>query len=135
MVAAFGAYHEISSIADVELHTHNSGAVDSAAILLFLTGRRRTASPSSAFMFHQTVWTFNVIGQTRTQIDDVSRWLRIYDGYMAEAIAAGSRLSVDDAKRMMREGASLTAQEALEVGLVHAVENMRTARNIRSWQI
>lgn len=134
VVAAFSMFNELIGM-DIAVNTHNAGAVDSAAIMPFMAGVRRTASPNSAFMFHQTVWSFSVLTQTGTQINDARRWLALYDGMLADTIASRTSLSRDAVLGMMRDGASLTPQDALNHGIIHAIEECRTPRDARSWQV
>lgn len=134
VVAAFAIFNELTGMT-IPVDTHNAGAVDSSAIMPFMAGRRRTASNMSAFMFHQTVWTFQTPSQTGTQINDAGRWLGLYDGMMADTIASRTTLAKDKVLGMMRDGASLTPNEALACGLIHAIEECRTPRDARSWQV
>jgi len=134
VVAGFALYNEMMST-DVRFHTHNSAAVDSVALLPFLAGARRTASKYSGFLLHQMTWTFPSAGQTRTQIADVTGWLQNYDHVMAEVIAERTNMSFDDAQLMMRNGANLSPQQALEYGVIHAIENPTTPRDAATWQV
>jgi ATP-dependent protease ClpP protease subunit len=52
VIAAFGAYNEIRSM-PIEIHTMNTGATDSSALMIFMAGKKRYASAKSAFLFHQ----------------------------------------------------------------------------------
>jgi ATP-dependent protease ClpP protease subunit len=51
VIAAFGAYNEIRSM-PIEIHTMNTGATDSSALMIFMAGKKRYASAKSAFLFH-----------------------------------------------------------------------------------
>lgn len=134
IVAGFALFNEMAGM-DVTIETHNSGAVDSAALIPFLAGSRRTASRYSGFLFHQISWTFTATSQTRTQISDVTGWLQNYDRMMAELIAERTNLSFDDAQRMMKDGTNLTPQQALDCGVIHAIEEHTTSRDAVNWQI
>lgn len=134
VVAAFAMFNELAGM-DIPVDTHNAGAVDSSAIMPFMAGRRRTASAMSAFMFHQTVWSFPTPSQTGTQIRDAGRWLSLYDGMVADTIASRTSLSRDRILEMMRDGTSLTPSEARDAGLIHAIEECQTPRDARSWQV
>ncbi|WP_313195624.1 ATP-dependent Clp protease proteolytic subunit [Shinella zoogloeoides] len=134
VVAGFALYNEMTST-DVTFHTHNAAAVDSVALLPFLAGIRRTASRYSGFLLHQMTWTFPFTGQTRTQIADVTGWLGNYDHVMAQVIAERTDISFDDAQLMMRNGANLTPQQALECGVIHAIENPTKPRDAATWQV
>lgn len=135
VIAAFSLFNELSGF-EVPINTHNSGAVDSAAIMPFIAGQRRTASAASAFMFHQAAWTFPAKDNlTRIVINDASRWLGLYEGMMADTVASRSNLTREQVLRMMREGESLSPQQALDVGLIHAIEERQTPRICRTWQV
>lgn len=134
VASAFSLFNELSSI-EIEINTHNIGSVDSAAIMPFMVGKRRTAAAISGFMFHQSAWTFAPGPVTRTSINDSARWLGLYDGMMADTVSSGSKLARDEMLRMMQEGASLTPDEALAAGLIHAIEERRLPRTARWWQV
>jgi ATP-dependent protease ClpP protease subunit len=48
---------EILSALPIAIHTHAIGTVQSAAIPLFMSGIRRTASPGANFLFHETLFS------------------------------------------------------------------------------
>lgn len=135
IVAGITLYNELRSM-PFELHTHNTGAVDSAAILLFMTGRRRFACDFSAFHFHQPAWTFAAREQlSRTVIVDASRWLDTYQDMMARVVSQGSNLKADEVQDMMNRGATLSSKQALDCGLVHEIGEPTFQRDSRWHQI
>lgn len=54
---AFRAFYFLTTL-PLELHTHNSGNVDSAAVLLFLAGTVRSAAAEAHFSLHPLECTF-----------------------------------------------------------------------------
>jgi len=61
--------YDILSALDVPVHTHAIGTVQSAAMIVFMAGERRTASPGANFLFHDTV--FNPLGGASLRYDDL----------------------------------------------------------------
>jgi ATP-dependent protease ClpP protease subunit len=55
--AAFSAYHILRS-AGIPLVMHNTGNVESCAVLLYLAADTRSAVPNSRFLIHPFHWTF-----------------------------------------------------------------------------
>jgi ATP-dependent protease ClpP protease subunit len=137
VVSAFGAYNEIKSM-PIEVHTMNTGATDSSALMIFMTGKKRYACSKSAFLFHQMAWTFTSKDDLPlTVISDAARWLTTYQSMMAETIADGSdgKLTKDRVMSMMADGTTLTPKEALDVGLVHEIAESAIPRDAVWWQV
>lgn len=134
VISAFSLFNQMAGM-DATIHTHNSGAVDSAALVPFLAGTRRTASKYSGFLLHQMVWTFPTPEQTRAQIAEVTGWLKNYDRMMAELISERSKLSFDDAQRMMKDGTNLTPEQALDYGIIDAIEDFKAPRDTFTWMV
>ena len=135
VVSAFGIYNELKAM-PLTIHTHNAGAVDSAAIIPFMLGERRTAAASSAFFFHQIHWTFSANGNlTTTTINDATEWLGTYEDLMADLVVERSGMEKSEVLKLMREGTSIRPQRALELGLIHEIEEHSIPQNARSWQV
>jgi ATP-dependent Clp protease protease subunit len=135
IVAAFAAFNEMKGL-PVKVTTHNAGAIDSAAIMPFMVGERRTASPSSAFFFHQLQWSFaSNLQLTMTTINDATKWLGTYENLMAEYVAAQSGQKKETILKMMREGTSVSSADAKVMGLIHDVCECSIPQDARSWQV
>ena len=133
VISAFGLYNEMKGL-QTKVTTHNAGAIDSAAILPFLAGERRTASASSAFFFHQLHWSFPSNNQlTMGTISDATAWLNRYDGMMAETIASHTDLTKAKVSKLMREGTSIDPPTAKEYGLIDEIEELSTPNTARTW--
>jgi ATP-dependent protease ClpP protease subunit len=73
--------YEILSALPIPIYTHAIGSVQSAAVTLFMCGKKRTASPGTNFLFHETVFTGagtplrydDLIGQSQA-IDHNDKW-------------------------------------------------------------
>jgi ATP-dependent protease ClpP protease subunit len=135
VAAAFAAYNEIKSM-PIEVHTINTGAVDSSAIMIFMTGKKRYACQASAFLFHQMSWTFSGKDDLPVLVlSDAVRWLNTYQGMMAGIISASTNLSRENVLEMMQVGTTLTAQESLERGLIHEIVEPAVPADARWWQV
>jgi ATP-dependent Clp protease, protease subunit len=137
LIPAFGAYNEIKSM-PIQVHTMNTGATDSAALMIFMVGEKRYACPKSAFLFHQPQWTFASKDELPlTVVSDAARWLTTYQTMMAEVIADASdkKLTKDKILSMMAAGTTVTAKEALEIGLVHEIVDAAVPREAIWWQV
>jgi len=133
VAAAFALYNELNAL-PVQIDTHNSGAVDSCAIMPFMAGQRRTASANSAFLFHQVFWTF-AGSSTLTVINDARRWLETYEGMMADVVSAKTNLKKEEILRMMHAGTALSPADAKKAGLIHAIEEYKIPFDGRSYQV
>ncbi len=137
IVAAFGAYNEIKSM-PIEVHTLNTGATDSSALMIFMAGKKRYASTKSAFLFHQMSWTFQAKEDvTLSVVADAARWLQVYQDMMAETIADGTSggLTKQKVLEMMQAGTTLTPGDAKSVGLIHDIVEPLIPRDARWWQV
>ena len=135
LAAAFGAYNEIKSM-PTEIHAINTGATDSSALMIFMTGKRRYACRASAFHFHQPTWTFEAKEDLPLSVlADAAWWLTTYQTMMAETISGGTNLSKEKVLEMMQVGTTVTAQQALECGLVHEIVEPAIPADARWWQV
>jgi ATP-dependent protease ClpP protease subunit len=133
LVPAFAAYNEIRSM-PTELTTLNTGTTDSSAIMIFMAGKTRLACENSAFLFHQTSWTFSSVEQSLSVVADAQRWMATYQGMMANIVAANSKLEVPRVVEMMQVGTNLTSEQALDCGLIHGIEEPSIPDDARWWQ-
>ncbi|MEX2587635.1 MAG: ATP-dependent Clp protease proteolytic subunit [Actinomycetota bacterium] len=68
------------------VEVHAAGHVGSAAVPVFLGGRRRTCAPVSRFFFHAFRWSFGEGSQSLDQIDEASQRV-VHDTRLAREIA------------------------------------------------
>jgi len=135
LVSGFGCYNELKGL-PVTFVTRNSGAVDSAAIMLFLLGSKRYACQSSAFFFHQTAWTFpSQANVPIATIHDAAEYLSHYQKMMTELVASKSKYSAADVQRLMMEGATVLPPDAKKNGLIDDVAELAMPFGARWWQV
>lgn len=135
IIAAFAAFNEMKGL-PVRVTTHNSGAIDSAAIMPFMVGEHRTASPSSAFFFHQVRWNFPANSNVPIYvINEATTWLGVYENMMAEYVASQSGQKKETILDMMHAGTSVSSAEAKALGLIHEICECSIPQDARSWQV
>jgi|SRR6185312_12248926 len=135
ILAGFACYNELKGL-PVIFNTRNCGAVDSAAIMLFLLGTKRYASQSSAFFFHQPAWSFPSQANVPVGlIGDAAEYLGHYQRMMTELVAAKSKLSAANVHQMMMEGTTVLAADAKKNGLVADVAELSIPFGSRWWQV
>jgi ATP-dependent protease ClpP protease subunit len=61
--------YDIIKALPITVNTHAISSVQSAALIVFMAGQRRTASPGANFLFHDTV--FNPVGGASLRYDDL----------------------------------------------------------------
>jgi ATP-dependent protease ClpP protease subunit len=135
ITAAFGVFNEMKGM-PLKITTHNAGAVDSASIMPFMVGERRTASQYSAFFFHQVRWNFmtNAAIPLYT-ISEAAKWLGAYENMMVEYVADRSGQKKETILNMMREGTTVSPVQAKALGLIHDVEECSIPQDARSYQV
>lgn len=135
VIGAFGMYNELKALS-IKVSTHNSGAVDSSAIVPFMAGDRRTAASYSSFLFHQIQWTFPAKESvTATVIQDAVKWIAQFESMMADLVAKNTKLQSSDVLKMMREGTIINPTEAKKLGIIHDIDDYKIPQDARSWQV
>lgn len=111
---------------DIEIVTHNVGNVASAANLLFVCGQRRLVAPGSTFFFHQTFFELGA-GERITEPVAAAKLKGIQEEDLRAAtiIATRTGSSVEEVRGWQNAEKVMSAQEALECGLVHAIEPLQ----------
>jgi ATP-dependent Clp protease protease subunit len=108
----------------VTFNTHAAGFVQSAATILFLAGQGRTADRTARFLFHASstavLGTFNE-EQLRDRLDQV----RSVREVLAAIYLDRTKLSKDQVDHLTREQVILTADQALDAGVVDHVEDLK----------
>lgn len=105
------------------LQTVGSGDVDSAGLILFLTGQNRFLTSNTTLLLHLAGRIFD--GARRFSTVDMASMLKednLKDYQYATIVAeASGQLSADDVLVLMAKNTVLTATEAVALGLAHQV--------------
>lgn len=125
---AFEAYKYLKETG-AEVATHNSCKVGSAAIVIFCAGGQRTCTSKSLFIFHPVD-----LGEERRS--SVSQELiDEYDRRIAKVIAESCGRVNDDALSVIKGRCKFNAEEALDFGLVHKIQDTLGTKRTREIQI
>lgn len=125
----FALYEFLRSL-PVPVFTHNTSAVDSIGLVVFLAGERRTARADSRFFIHPLTWS--VLGAPLTSIDlvrarefvqmledDTQRYVKVFD----EA-TKGAREPLCVRQYLTGSSAVLSAGAAQEAGIIHEIGDL-----------
>ena len=108
----------------VEIETHNYGAVDSIAIVVFCAGKKRYCVPHARFLMHGV--GFNVPGSTRFEekiLDEKLKDIKIDKKNIASVIAENCKKTIKQISDDMHEVKTLDANEAKEYDLVNEIKS------------
>lgn len=116
------AYHTLKAL-PVKLVTHNVGAIQSIACILYLAGSVRLAGPHTTFLFHRTTWTF---GERSSDADaarlrEFAQACDLTDRRLYRLLNAETGMSVHKARALIQRGMSLDPESAKERGIVHEI--------------
>ncbi|MDH4653621.1 ATP-dependent Clp protease proteolytic subunit [Pseudomonas sp. BN606] len=119
----------------VPVKTHNLGTVESMGNIIFLAGEHRTACHYSKFLFHPFHWTLNGavdharMSEYAMSLDyDLQLYVSIVD---ERTRGAASPLNVLEC--LTASPKILDAQDALDAGLIHAVDGLEMPAESVSW--
>jgi len=135
VISGCAAYNGLKSL-PVKFITHNIGAVDSAAILIFMVGQERYANAFSGFLFHQIAWNFAAKDNIPiTTLHDASEWMHAYEKLMSELVSAKTKMTHQKTVELMRDGTLLTPAEAKSFGVIDDIREHSTPQNARWAQV
>ncbi len=118
-----------------EIIMHNIGCIDSIANVVFLAGKVRYATPSSAFLLHGINWVFSQgTSSTYTQIQEIISRFDATEQLCAQVIGERTTLKASEVRELFRQGQSKPPTFALEKGLIHEIRdvNIRAGEPIHS---
>lgn len=108
----------------IPVHTHNLGTVESMGNIVFLAGHRRTACLHTKFLFHPFHWHLQgSVDHARMSEYAMSLDydLQLYSRIVAER-TTGAREPLEIEKYLTAAPRILDPKQALECGIIHAVE-------------
>ncbi|MFG0669632.1 ATP-dependent Clp protease proteolytic subunit [Pseudomonas fulva] len=121
----------------VTVHTHNLGTVESMGNILFLAGERRTACTYSKFLFHPFHWTLHgSIDHSRMAEYAMSLDydLSLYAQIVAQR-TEGAAQALDVPRYLMAAPRILGPQEALDSGMIHAIDDLPIEAGDCQWSV
>lgn len=105
-----------------DIHTYNDGIAASAASVLLLAGKTIHSAKNGMVMIHNAL---NIIWGNASELREAAGVLDKYDGVLADHYAQVSGKTKEEilAKYFDYKDHWLTAEEALEEGLIHEIED------------
>ena len=114
----------------INIAMYNAGAVASIAVILFLAGRQRYASDTARFMVHKSHATASP-GARPDALKIIVDGLRADDLRTEQILIQHVALSKENWAVHAYSDLHLTAQEALAVGMIHAVTDFAPPKGKR----
>lgn len=108
----------------VSVTTHNYGAVDSVATVIYCAGKRRLASHHCRFLIHGVTWTFAQLTVSEHNLREALGTLDKMKRIIATVIASTTSRDLAKVEADMSAGLSLSASEAKDYGLVHELTDI-----------
>lgn len=106
-----------------EIIMHNIGNIDSSAVIVFLAGNRRLASPSSSFLMHGITWNYRSGAvRTREQLEEDLSRLKEDEARIAKILASKTKLTIEEVMSLFRQGEAKSPEFALEKGIIDSIE-------------
>ncbi len=123
VVPALQMYSLIQSL-PAKVKTHGQGFVQSAANILFLAGRERSADANVKFLFHPS--QSQVFGAfSGPQLEDQLHLANDAEDAQAQIYLERTRLPEADVKRFKRETIVYDTAHALEYGIIQSIGDMQ----------
>jgi ATP-dependent protease ClpP protease subunit len=121
VVPGFEIYNTLRAL-PVKLVAYNMASVNSIGNVVFLAADERYACASSTFMFHGVSWDVPANAIAGPQAKEILGFIEADERRISETIADRTELTVEQAEKFFEEAATLGARQALEMGIVSAVE-------------
>jgi ATP-dependent Clp protease, protease subunit len=123
-VAAGIALYNFLRALPVRVVTHNIGSIDSIAVVVFLAGERRYATPTATFLFHGV--QLGVSGATQLTVYQMRELLSGLDedhNKIVHVITGRAQLSEDEVRELFKQGESKNAAFAQDHAIIEALED------------
>lgn len=120
---AITVHNFILGLQDVTVHAHNLGQIDSAANVIFLAGKVRTASKAATFLMHPPKAMFN--GPQAMSIEEMGErleGLKSDETKMAGIIGACISKSPKEIIQMFKKRRTYSSEQGIELGFISRLE-------------
>ena len=114
----------------LDIVTYNGGAVASIAVTLFLSGRQRHASDTARFMVHKSHATASP-GSRPDALSIIVEGLRADDMRTERILRSHVNLTEEQWQVHAYSDLHLTAEQALDVGMIHAIRDFAPPKGKR----
>lgn len=116
---AYGVYKFLRSL-PLEIETCNLLKVDSAAVLIYLSGQRRYVARAASFSFHRISKLMNE-PLTADGFRAVAKEIEREERMVTSLLANNTLNDVQDWRARMAQGVTLGAKESISCGLSHLI--------------
>ena len=133
----FQLYNFLKSL-PITISTHNSGAVNSMAIPLYLVGEKRTADPDTKFLIHPFTWDHSTsVLPYRAHLNAVDQLNADIDAYenIIKREAAGICEVIDIRDCLISTERLILAREAKSLGMVNMILRGTIPPGATTWWI
>jgi len=117
------ALHQTLLALPIELRTHNTAQITGIGNLLFVVGEQRTAAVNTRFRFLNP-------DPPEDEEEMPPAWAAQQERVVG-LLAARTHMSVDNVKNLKERDANLQTDEALALGVIHAIEDPVVADGAR----
>ena len=131
----FALYNFLQAL-PVPLTAHNTGTIESMAVVAFLAADKRLVCPNGRFLIHEFHWEFpaGLVDHLRLKervasIDnDAERYAEIFDER-----TKGAKKPIAVRKHLFGTEGIVTAEKSIDAGLVQAVEPPKIPADAANW--
>lgn len=118
------AFYDFVRSRSIPLTVVASGTLAAAALIVWMSAKRRCATPNTVFGFHPSVLVTDRRETVGFIIDQrfTVKILDAQDALMARIIAHGTGTVESDIRRLMKEGHTMLTSEAVERGFLAATD-------------
>lgn len=120
---ALYAYEALNALS-IPIHTHAIGSVQSAAMILFMAGERRTAAPGTNFLFHDTVMNGSAVPLRYEDLLGHAQAVEHNDRWSHQLIATELNLAADEVAKWFLGQNLRDTQFALDNGIIDEVTSL-----------
>lgn len=113
--------YEIIQALHIPIHTHAIGCVQSAAMILFISGDKRTAAPGTNFLFHDTVFNGGAMPLRYDDLIGRAQGIEHNDKWSHQLIADELDLSAEEVAKWFTGQNIRDTAFALEKGIIKEI--------------
>jgi ATP-dependent protease ClpP protease subunit len=112
------------------------GSIDSIANVVFLAGKVRYATSTSAFLLHGIIWNFfQPTALTYSQMQETINRFDAAEQLTAQIMGEQTKLTTEEVRDLFRQGESKDPTFALEKGLIHEIRDVTIPDNTPLYSI
>lgn len=104
-----------------KVFTVGFGQIDSAAIIIFLSGDRRVVIPKTRFRFHEATYNVHQEKSSLVVFEEKVSLFKELDNRMKEIVVSETGINKKKVFEMYNKGVILNSQKAKDLGVVHEI--------------